>query len=313
MQTRGQQTGDQSLPGRGALQGITAEGDVVATTVSSVNTLKHAVSAPSAEHSAPILVGGDSGWDDPVSPSGAGSPTSASVTVPRGVNAQPLGIVSHAGDGARMTDSARVTEGCSGIEGDVCGLASTAHHAPYIAPPFRHPISRPIIYGDLNNGTVLTNLGSQSGVPKLFGLPAPVYAGTVPAGAPNTAPMAAARARSPPAARVDKSGTETALRDERLANYQGRLGQEGSVSPVPNAVAYASAPHSAEHSQMVHLRADSASNPLQLEETVSPWTRHQERAHRLSACPDQPSEASYHMRESVPCVSMQSVPRYPSL
>ncbi len=58
VQTRGQQIGDQSTSGRGALQGITAEGDMVATTVSSGNTLKHAVSAPSAEHSVTVPVGG---------------------------------------------------------------------------------------------------------------------------------------------------------------------------------------------------------------------------------------------------------------
>ncbi len=80
-----------------------------------------------------------------------------------------------------------------------------------------------MIYGDLSSGPVTTNLGSQRGVPNLFGLPAPVYAGAVPAGEPNTAPTAAARARSAPAARVDKSGAETALRDRRLANYEARL------------------------------------------------------------------------------------------
>ncbi len=106
------------------------------------------------------------------------------------------------------------------------------------------------------------NLGSQGDVPNLFGLPAPVYAGTVPAGTSNTTPMAAARARSAPAARVDKSGTETALRDRRLANYEARLKQEGSVSPVWNAVASASTPRGIEHGQMVHPGADSVNNPL---------------------------------------------------
>ena len=122
--------------------------------------------------------------------------------------------------------------------------------------------------------------------------------------------MAAARARSAPAARVDKSGTETALRDRRLANYEARLKQEGSVSPVQNAVASASAPRAVEHRQMVHPGTDSVSNPLRVGEPVSPWTRHQERAHRLSACPEQPAEQSIvggrYMSESVP----RSVPRY---
>ena len=275
VQTRGQQTGDQFPPGRGTLRGVTAEGDAVATTVSSGNTLKHAVSLPSTEHSAAVLVGSGSGRYSPVSPAGARSPTSASVSVPRGRSVQPPGIISHAGDGARMTDSPRVTEGCSGIKGAIGGLASTAHHALHSAPPRRHPVSQPIIYSDLNSGAVTTNLGSQSGVPNLFGLPAPVYAGTVLVGAPNTAPMAAACARSAPAARGDKSGTETTLRNQLLANYEARLRQEGSVSQVPNAVASTSIPRCIEHSQMVYPGADNASNPLRVRETVSPWTRHQ--------------------------------------
>ncbi len=177
-------------------------------------------------------------------------------------------------------------------------------------PLHRNPISQPIIYGDLNSGAVIMNLGSQSNVPNLFGLPAPVYTGTFPPGASNTAPMAAARARSAPAARVDKSETETALCDRRLANYEARLKQEGSVSRVPNVMASASAPRGAEHSQMDHPGADSASNPPRVGESVSPWTRHREYAHRLSACPEQPSVGGHYMGESVPRVSVRSVPRY---
>ncbi len=188
--------------------------------------------------------------------------------------------------------------------------AALSHHALYSAPLHRHPVSRPIIYGDLNSGAVVTNLGSQSGVPNLFGLPAPVYAGTVPAGASNAAPMAAAHARSAPAARVDKSGTETALRDRRLANYEARLRQEGLVLPVLNAVASASNRCGADHSQMVHSGTDSASNPLGVRETVIAWTHHQEHAHRLSACPEQPPVGGHYMGESLPRISTWSVPRY---
>ncbi len=139
------------------------------------------------EHSAAVL-------EEPVSPLGTGSPTPISVSIPKGMTAHPLGTVSHTGDGARMTDSHRVTKGCSGIEGAIGGLASAAHHALYSVPLREHPVSQPIIYGDLNSGTVTKNLGSQSGVPNLFGLPAPVYAGTVPAGSPNTTPTAAEHA-----------------------------------------------------------------------------------------------------------------------
>ncbi len=129
------------------------------------------------------------------------------------------------------------------------------------------------------------NFGSRGSVPNLFGLPAPVHAGTVPAGASNTVLTDAVRARSTPAARVDKSGTDTALQDRRLANYEARLKQEGPVLPVPTAVVSASVPCSAEHRQMVHPVADGTSNLLRVGEAVSPGTRHQESAHRLSARP----------------------------
>ncbi len=72
-----------------------------------------------------------------VSLAGTGSPTQASVCVPRGMSTHPLDAVSQAGDGAKMTDSVRETEGCSGINGVVGDVASTAHKALYSAPPHR--------------------------------------------------------------------------------------------------------------------------------------------------------------------------------
>ncbi len=87
VQTRGQQAGETRLP----------------PLSSSGSTLKHAISAPIAEHSAAIQAGGGSGREGPVSPLGAGSPTPVRVSVPMGVSVPPLGIVSHSGDGARMT------------------------------------------------------------------------------------------------------------------------------------------------------------------------------------------------------------------
>ena len=89
-----------------------------------------------------------------------------------------------------MTDSQRVTQGCPVIDGAIGGSANVSHHVLYSAPPPRNPISQPIIYGDLSSGPVTMNFGSQGGVPNLFGLPAPVHAGTVPAGASNTVPTA---------------------------------------------------------------------------------------------------------------------------
>ncbi len=289
VQTRGQQSGDQSPSSRGTLRGVTAEGDAGSTPVASGNTLKHAVSVPSTEHSTGILAGGGSGRDEPVAPLGAGSPTTIRVSATMGASALTMGVAPKDGDSVQMTDSQRVTQGCPVIDGAIGGSANAGHHLLYSVQPPRNPISQPIIYGDLSSGTVSMNLGSQGGMPNLFGLPAPVHTGTVPAGASNTVLTAAAHARRAPAARVDKSGTKTALRDRHLANYEARLKQEGPVSPVLTAVVSASAPRSAEHDQMVHPGADSASNSLRAGETVSPWTRHQERTHRLSARPEQPS------------------------
>ena len=149
-------------------------------------------------------------------------------------------------------------------------------------------------------------------MPNLFGLPAPVHAGTVPARATNTVPTAAAHARSAPAARVDKSGIDTALQDRRLANYEAKLRQEELVSLVPTAVVSASTPHSAEHYQMGYPGTGSASDPLHIGETASPWTRHQECAHRLSARPEQlaTSAGGHYQGEGIPHDSARSVPRY---
>ncbi len=122
-----------------------------------------------------------------------------------------------------MTDAPWAFQGCSVANGAMGSSANAGPHVLYQAPPPRNPISQPIIYGDLSSGPVTMNFGSQGGVPNLFRLPAPVHAGTVPAGATNTVPTAAARARSTPAARVDKSGIDTALRDRRLTNYEAKL------------------------------------------------------------------------------------------
>ncbi len=157
---------------------------------------------------------------------------------------------------------------------------------------------------------VTANLGLQGNMSNLFGLPAPVYAGTGPAGALNTALTAAVRARSAPAARVDKGGPDTALRDQCLANYEATLRQEGSVTPVPNSMASASIPCRTEHSQVVHPGADSTCNPLQIGESVSPWTRHHERAHNLTAYVEQPPVGSHYVGEGIPRVNARSVTCY---
>ena len=213
VQTRVQQTGDQSPPSRGAPRSITAEGDAASTAVTSGATLKPAVSVPSTEPSVAVLTGSNSEREGPVSPLGAGSSQTSSVSAPMGASALTMSVTPTIGDGVHTTGAPRVYQGCSVTDGAIGSSASAVPHVLYRAPLPRNPISQPIIYGDLSSGPVITNLGSQSGVPNLFGLPAPVHAGTVPAGATNTVPTAAACARSAPAARVDKSGIDTALRD----------------------------------------------------------------------------------------------------
>ncbi len=219
VQTRAQQTGDQFPSSRGALRGITAEGDAASTTVTSGATLKPAVSVPSTEPSAAVLAGAGSGRDGPVSPLGAGSSHTISVSPPMGASTLTMGVTPKIGDSAQMTDGPRVSQVCPVVDGamggsanadphvrnrmsdiasalrtfppkqDMGGSANAAPHILYRAPPPRNPISQPIIYGDLSSGPVTTNFGSQGGVPNLFGLPAPVHAVTVPAGATTLSPQ----------------------------------------------------------------------------------------------------------------------------
>ncbi len=72
----------------------------------------------------------------------------------------------------------------------------------------------------------------------------------------------------------------------------------------------ASAPHSAEHHQIVNPGAVGVGNPLRVGETVGPWTHHQECTHRLSGHPEQPSACGHYMGEGIPCISARSEPRY---
>ena len=95
-----------------------------------------------------------------------------------------------------------------------------------------------------------------------------------------------------------------------MAKYEAKLKQEVPVSPVLTAVVSASAPRSAEHYQMVYPGTGSTSDPLRIGEMASPWKRHQEHAHRLSACLEQPSAGGRYPGEGIPRVSARSVPRY---
>ncbi len=111
VQTRGQQTGDQSPSSRGALRGVTAEGDAAFTTVTPGATLKPAVSVPSTEHRAAVLEGGGPVRDGPVSPLGTGFTPTISVSTPMGASALTTDVVSQTRDSIQITDGQRVTPG----------------------------------------------------------------------------------------------------------------------------------------------------------------------------------------------------------
>ncbi len=63
VQTRGQQTREESPSSRGALRDVTAEGDAASTSTE----LLLALALPSTEHSTAVLAGGGSGRNGPVS------------------------------------------------------------------------------------------------------------------------------------------------------------------------------------------------------------------------------------------------------
>ncbi len=81
-----------------------------------------------------------------------------------------------------------------------------------------------------------------------------------------------------------------------------------SVSPVLNAMAGASVPCSAGHSQVAQPRADGTCNPLPMGEPFSPLTRHQKSAHKLSAYAKQPPVGSHYVGEDFPRINVRSVP-----
>ncbi len=49
------------------------------------------------------------------------------------------------------------------------------------------------------------------------------------------------------------------------------------------------------HSQVAQPGADGTCNPLLRAESTSPWTRHQERAHKLSAYAKQPPIGGHYV------------------
>ncbi len=74
-------------------------------------------------------------------------------------------------------------------------------------------------------------------------------------------------------------------------------------------MAGASDPRATGHSQVAHPGADGTCNPLQMGDSVRPWTCHQVRAHKLSAYAEQPPVGSYYVDEGIPRVNACSAPR----
>ncbi len=71
-----------------------------------------------------------------------------------------------------------------------------------------------------------------------------------------------------------------------------------------------SIPRGVGHSQVAQPGADGTCNPLLRGEPTSPWTRHQEHAHKLSAYAKQTPVGGHYVGEDIPRVNTQSVPRY---
>ncbi len=86
-------------------------------------------------------MGGGSGRDGPVSPLGAGSPNTLSVSIPMGASVLTTRIVSKAGDLVRIADGQKVTQGYPIIDEAIGGSANAGHLVLYSAPPPRNPIS----------------------------------------------------------------------------------------------------------------------------------------------------------------------------
>ncbi len=128
VQTRGQQTGDQPRSSRGALRGVTAEGDAASTAVTSGATLKPEVSVPRTEPHAIALMVGGTGRDGPVSSLGIGSSHTTSVSAPMGVSALTMSITPRAGYGVQMTDAPWAFQGCSVTDGAMASLANAGPH-----------------------------------------------------------------------------------------------------------------------------------------------------------------------------------------
>ncbi len=108
--------------------------------------------------------------------------------------------------------------------------------------------------------------------------------------------MFAGHAQSAPTSRVDRNGTAIVVRDQRLADYVARLGQEHLAMPVPagprpSALCYTG------HGHVAHPGADGISDPRVVGEGASAWACHQKCGHKLSAYTRQKSDYGHYPGE----------------
>ena len=270
VQTRGQQTGDQSPSSRGALRGVTAEGNAASTAATSGATLKPAVSVPSTEHSAAILAGGGFGRDGPVSPLGAGSLDTISMSAPMGAsahNGRRFKSLRWRPDDRQPTGDPRLpchqrSDRWLGQRRPSRSIQCTAAQKPNQLTNYLWGSEQRSCYHELR----FTERCAQ---PFRSACSSSRW-DSVGQGNKHCSHGRSACQKRSCSQKVDKSGIDTALRDRRLANYEARLKQEEPVSAVPTAVVSASAPRSTEHCQMVYPGTGSSSDPLRIGETVSP-------------------------------------------
>ncbi len=95
-----------------------------------------------------------------------------------------------------------------------------------------------------------------------------------------------------------------------MANYEAKLRQEGSVSPIPNATAGANILRGTGHGRVAQSAAEGICHPLPIREPASPWALHQERTHKLSAYAKQQPIGHHYVGKGTLHVSAQSFPHY---
>ncbi len=123
-----------------------------------------------------------------------------------------------------------------------------------------------------------------------------------PVEAPQTAPNVDARPRQTAERTALLDDGATALRDRRLAEYEARLQDSrardpaahdaGYRNPEPTAATGAGLLRGAGHGYLLHPDRVSRPSRLAADTTDGPWTRHQQRAQRLTPSQPRPANAT---------------------